>query len=921
MTKSRRPPHRPPRLVWVANAQRKAQPRPLCLALAILGLVAWPQAGSAEGQPQPKVLLRDLVVNGQRQPGVSRAELQTDSDLRLAASNWGDASRVRLPRAADGAPQPESLPLDKLINGQRQPEMARTEQWTDSTLLLATSTWSDARLARPPTSGASRGRSQLVTEGLPQPEVLLLDVIVNGQSQPEVARAEQWPDGSLLVAASTWNDARLAPLAQRRTMSDGSAGYALDAVVGATYRINRQNLSLEINAPATAFVSSTLGLQAKTEAPPLRPQPGVLLNYDVSAQRSAGGGPITGGATLEAVAFTGVGNFVNSALVRDDGKTRTFERLDSFWRYDMPERLETLVVGDTVGTGGGWSRPARYGGIRWGRDFGMRPGFVTLPQLSLSGEAALPSTVEVLVNNARRISQTVSPGPFELTNVPVVTGAGELNLVVRDLLGRETVVRQSYYASPRLLALGLTDFSIEAGRLRLGYGRDSHYGSAFGAVTWRQGLSSSLTGEARAEVQADRRAAGVELVGLLGQWGVGRMVLAASSGNTQGPHEQGQLVQLGAERSTPRGGGAVQYEYASRGFAPFGEGAGATAIAQRARERLLASIGGTLWGRVNGGLSYVSQSRWDGDQVRSLGLSASTPVGEGASLSLSLNKRLDSDHAWRASVTLSLPLNNGVSTSARLDRASDGKSSTTASAARNAPTGPGLGWRVEGSSQESQRARGSLQYNTSQTEFTLDASSDAKGQVAVRGGTRGTLGMMAGMPFASRPIGQGSFAVVEVEGMAGVPVKRSHEVVAETDSRGLAFVPGLLPWQKNQIEIDPVDLPLDTEVGDMVQQVTPFAGGGAVVKFAVRRTRQALVVLQQPDGTPVPMGTRVRLLPGGAEFIAGRRGEVWLTDLAAERQRLLVSWASGGCELELAMPASDGTPAKIGPLACGKSSP
>ena len=136
--------------------------------------------------------------------------------------------------------------------------------------------------------------------------------------------------------------------------------------------------------------------------------------------------------------------------------------------------------------------------------------------------------------------------------------------------------------------------------------------------------------------------------------------------------------------------------------------------------------------------------------------------------------------------------------------------------------------------------------------------------------------------------------------------------------RGLAFVPGLLPWQKNQIEIDPVDLPLDTEVGEMTQQVTPYAGSGAVVKFAVRRTRQALVVLQQPDGQPVPVGAKVRLLPDGAEFMAGRRGEVWLSDLAAERQRLQVSWAGGGCELELTVPASNGMPAKIGPLACAK---
>lgn len=766
-----------------------------------------------------------------------------------------------------------------------------------------------------------QGKKNAQKPQAPQPEVLLLDVRINSQPLADVVRVEQWPDGALLLPAEAWAEARLAPLAQGRSLSDGTPAYALDAVASATYRINRQRLSLEINAPASAFVGSTLALQGAQAEPPPRPQPGVLLNYDLSVARGSGGGPLTSGALLEAVAFSRFGNLVSSALVLDDGVRRSATRLDTFWRYDLPQRLQTLVVGDTVGVGGGWSRPARYGGVRWGRDFGMRPGFVTLPQLTLSGEAALPSTVEVLVNNARRLSQPVPPGPFELSNVPVVTGAGEINLVVRDLLGRETVVRQSYYTSPRLLAPGLTDFSFEAGWLRTGYGESSAYGKGFGAATWRQGLSSRLSGEARLELQAQRRAAGLELAGLLGDWAVGRMALAASSGSTQGFAERGQLLQLGIERSTPGGGGALQYEHASQGFAPFGEGIGPMAVAQRARTRWLASVGGAVWGPVSGGMSYVQQTRWDGDRVQSLGLSASLPLWQRASLSLSLSKRLDGDGAWRAGLSISLPLDNGISTSARVETASGSRATGAVSASSNPPAGPGLGWRVEGSTQESQRARGGVQYNTSQAEFAADIVSDAKGEVAVRAGARGTLGLLAGMPFASRAVGQGSFAVVDAGGLAGVPVMRSHQVVAVTDSRGLAFVPGLLPWQKNQIEIDPVDLPLDVEVGNVVQQVTPYPGSGSVVKFAVRRTRQALVVLHQPDGTPVPVGTKVRLLPDGPEFMAGRRGEVWLTDLADERQRLQVRWPAGGCELELTVPAANGAPDKIGPLACGRTQP
>ena len=779
-----------------------------------------------------------------------------------------------------------------------------------------------ALLSAPRPLTLSRRLAQAGSTRKTTPEVLLVDVSINGQHLSSVVRTEQLPGGPLLLPSEAWAEARLIPLSQVTALSDGTPAYALDAVPGTTYRINRQNLSLAITAPAAAFVSSTLGLQDPLTTAPVRPQPGVMANFDVSISHS--GGSTAGGALLEAVAFNGLGNFVTSALLSDNGngRGRSATRLDTYWRYDLPQHMESLVVGDTVGVGGGWSRPARYGGVRWGRDFGMRPGFVTLPQISLTGEAALPSTVEVLVNNARRLSQPVQPGPFDLSSVPIVTGAGEIGLVVRDLLGRETVVRQSYYASPRLLAPGLTDYSFEAGKLRTGYGLDSAYSDAFGAVTWRQGLSNNLTGEARVELQERRRAAGVELSGLLGSWGVGRVALAASGSSIQSPYQSGQLLQVGMERSTPQGGGSLQYEYASRGFAPFGEASGSEAVAQRARERWLASLGGPLWGAVSGGMSYVRQTRWDGDRVQWLGLSMSMPLLQRATMSASVNKRLDGDQSWRAGLSFNIPLDGGINIASQLERGADGKVNGAVSAAANAPAGPGLGWRVQASTTESQRAQAALQYNTSHSEWALDAVASANGQVSTRLGSRGTVGWLEGMAFASRPVGQGSVAVVKVDGLQGIPVKLSHQVVAETDARGLAFVPGLLPWQKNQLEIDPVDLPLDVEVANTSQEVTPFARSGVVVNFAMRRTRQALLVLRQRDGSPVPVGAKVRLLPAGPEFITGRRGEVWLTDLAEKHQRIEVNWPKGGCTLNLDVPASpDGTPGKIGPLACEEGKP
>lgn len=476
--------------------------------------------------------------------------------------------------------------------------------------------------------------------------------------------------------------------------------------------------------------------------------------------------------------------------------------------------------------------------------------------------------------------------------------------------------------APRLLAPGLTDFSFEAGWLRTGYGRDSAYGDGFGTATWRQGLTNRLTGEGRVELQQGRRAAGVELAGVLGTWGAARLALASAAGDRQGVQENGHLLQLGVERSTPWGGGTLQYEQASRGFAPLGEAIGTAAAAQRARERWLASVSGRLWCAASGGANLVRQKRWDGEQITSLGLSLSLPVGQGTSLPAYLDRRLYSDRALRAGVLISLPLSSGISTSARVERAANGELTGSASAAKNPPAGPGLGWQVQASSSPGQRARGGLNYHANQAEFSLEAVSADSGQVATRAGGRGTVGWVGGLGFASRPVGQGSVAVVKVGDIEGIPVKRSNQTVAVTNADGRAFVPGLLPWQKNAIEIDPVDLPLNVEVTHTVQQVTPYARSGVVVDFGLRRTRQALLVLHRPYGTPVPIGARVQLLPDGPEFITGRRGETWLTDLAETTQCVQVRWPQGSYTLELQLPASpDGTPGKIGPLACAGATP
>jgi outer membrane usher protein len=97
--------------------------------------------------------------------------------------------------------------------------------------------------------------------------------------------------------------------------------------------------------------------------------------------------------------------------------------------------------------------------------------------------------------------------------------------------------------------------------------------------------------------------------------------------------------------------------------------------------------------------------------------------------------------------------------------------------------------------------------------------------------------------------------------------------------------------------------------------VVPYARSGVMVNFPVRRSRNALVILHQADGTPVPPGARVTMSPSNEEYIVAKRGEVYLMDLQDDN-RIDVRWKGEHCSLPLALDPAKGSEMQVGPLIC-----
>ena len=232
-------------------------------------------------------------------------------------------------------------------------------------------------------------------------------------------------------------------------------------------------------------------------------QQDTVVNYDLSF--TSGIGRSTEFISTELSTGAGAGVLVASQAYLHDGQNDRFIRLDTNYTLDQPEKLTTLRLGDAI------SRPAttlgrsvRFAGIQYGSNFQVQPGLITAPLASLSGQAAVPSMVDLYINNVLQSSQAVPPGPFSITTPPMIAGDGEIVMKVRDISGREELISGRFYSTPYLLAPGLSEFSLEAGTLRNNYGLpEDRYRSLFSSASYRRGITEKFTAELGAQGSSD----------------------------------------------------------------------------------------------------------------------------------------------------------------------------------------------------------------------------------------------------------------------------------------------------------------------------------------------------------------------------------------------------------------------------------
>ncbi len=154
------------------------------------------------------------------------------------------------------------------------------------------------------------------------------------------------------------------------------------------------------------------------------------------------------------------------ALTPSASGSNTAIRLDSAYTFADVNTLRRYSLGDFITGGLAWTRPIHLEGIQINSDFSMRPDLVTFPVPTITGSAAVPSTVNVLADGNLSASSQVAAGPFEVPQLPVVEGAGTISMTLTDAMGQQVTVTQPFYASSTMLAPGLQTFAVQSGLVR-----------------------------------------------------------------------------------------------------------------------------------------------------------------------------------------------------------------------------------------------------------------------------------------------------------------------------------------------------------------------------------------------------------------------------------------------------------------------
>ncbi len=253
-----------------------------------------------------------------------------------------------------------------------------------------------------------------------------------------------------------------------------------------TYTFDQTTLTLAIVLSASLLPKKELALGLQAPAIVDDHVRGNVLNYSLNdAPDSSLAGILDDrfGIAKDTVVQGGVGR-TTAGLVQ-----RTYTNLV----VDDPDAQRRLIVGDTTAIGGDVGGSFEFGGVEIQRQFSLDPYTINYPTPTLQTAIDQPSQALIFVNGTLVKTVDLPPGYYTLSNIPVVAGLSNAQVVIRNAYG-QTTYNTGDFGAVTLLKKGLTDYQYGFGFLRENLGLPSQsYGPAVLTARYRIGMSDQAT--------------------------------------------------------------------------------------------------------------------------------------------------------------------------------------------------------------------------------------------------------------------------------------------------------------------------------------------------------------------------------------------------------------------------------------------
>ncbi|MDO7216553.1 fimbria/pilus outer membrane usher protein [Acinetobacter nosocomialis] len=759
---------------------------------------------------------------------------------------------------------------------------------------------------------------------------LFLNVFVNSTTSNDLIAVTKDQDEKLYIRA---RDLKTLRLKLDEQISD-SQWVCINDLKGIQFKYLENEQSLKLNIPSDMLTGYAVDLNGQQITSPhllkMKPLNAAILNYSLYNTITNDENVFSGSA--EGIFNSAIGNFSSGVLYNGSNETsyshEKWVRLESKWQYVDPEKVRIYTLGDFISNSPDWGSSVRLAGFQWSSAYTQRGDLVTSALPQFSGSAALPSTLDLYVNQQKIYSGLVPSGPFDIKQLPFISG-NEVTLVTTDATGQQSITKQAYYFSSKILAKGINEFSVDVGVPRYNYGLFSNdYDDAtFASGAIRYGYSNSLTLSGGVEASTDGLSnLGTGFAKNLFGFGVINADIAAS----QYKDENGYSALVGLEGRISKN---ISFNTSYRKvFDNYFD------LARVSQVRYLKD--NQMTSEPQNYLSYSALA----DEIFRAGINYNFYTGYG--VYLGYNQIKYSDNSYKlvsANLSGSLNKNWGFYTSAYKDyenqkdygiyfalrytpssrvnaitSISNESGKTTYRQEINGFSDPQIGafgWggyveRDQDANQNNASIYGSYRARAAYLTGRYNRIGD-NDQVAVS--ATGSLVAAAGRVFAANEIGDG-YAVVTNAGPQS-QILNGGVNLGKTDKSGRFLIPSLVPYQENHIYLDPSYLPLNWSVKSTDQETVVGYRQGSLIDFGAKQVVSGLVKLVDQNNSPLLPGYTVHI-NGHEESIIGYDGEVFIQNLLKQNKLEVDLLDHGSCQVDFTYNGNQYSTKKLGPYVC-----